>query len=246
LKTVGWCVSDKKPSVRQAKGKSKLAFAACGRQFWNSSSMDPESSIENPIEKAEIIPDFFYELISRIMPGFMAIAILVYASGNHLVEVFSRLELSVFLLMLAWVFGIILDVGFFCTVKFICADFLPRLRGKTLWEGIWKPKRNLWKYSRTARPWERGMLNKSEAQMIFFRTMALICFLLYFLCLLCKIFSLCDALFPILARNTPHGNVLVEICSPILGGVFLLCWRQQSQSLDEALKELTEQQHRRH
>jgi hypothetical protein len=58
-----------------------------------------------------IIPDFYYDLIGRIAPGFVVVAVFLYWSGSNFEVVFSTIGQSVFALTVAWIIGTTLDAG---------------------------------------------------------------------------------------------------------------------------------------
>jgi hypothetical protein len=73
---------------------------------------------ENIIEKAALIPDFFREFISRIVPGVALIGLFIFWSGRSFKEFFSDVTVSFFILIAAWIIGATLDIGIFSIVYF--------------------------------------------------------------------------------------------------------------------------------
>ena len=118
-------------------------------------------SITEPEPKeTQLIPDFFYEFISRIIPGLVVIALSFYWSDSDFKAISSSLGLSLFVLVAAWIIGTTLDVGVFMVVKWICPGLLKKIPAS---------HRDIWEYLCKAKSWERESYNKAEALRIFFR-----------------------------------------------------------------------------
>ena len=165
-----------------------------------------------------IIPDFFAELISRIAPGFVVIALFLFWSGKDIKGVFSTVGLSVFVLAAAWIIGITLDVGIFCVGK--------KFHIETLLNKLPSDDKNYhWKYLRTAKAWERGIINKQKALVIFFRNMMSVCGLTTLICIIVEFSSSLESLLPVLYSHCRCYGLLAFV----LFFVYWLCWLAQRQ-----------------
>ena len=83
---------------------------------------------EEPEKLTGLVPEFYFELIARIIPGLGAIWISMCWSGCDFKTVYSSLGLSAFILVGAWVIGVTLDVGVFRVYRKILGNrFVPEL-----------------------------------------------------------------------------------------------------------------------
>ena len=62
-------------------------------------------------DKAELIPDFFRELMSRIIPGLVVVFLFIYWSENKHKLALSETSTFTLFLLPAWIIGITLDLG---------------------------------------------------------------------------------------------------------------------------------------
>jgi hypothetical protein len=211
-----------------------------------------------------IIPDFYYDLIGRIAPGFVAITVSVYWSGSNFEVVFSTIGQSVFALVIAWLIGVTLDVGvYYIGTSFRLDEFLKCLKSNGLKISClknWKRallkrsqvskagENHVYNYLSKASPWERGSLIKQQALLILYRNMLSICALTALICFFMRFFpewlsSSLNSLLPVLHCHYWRYFVLTVVFSLI----FAVCWWHQSISLDawdEFIKK-NEQQDRR-
>lgn len=150
---------------------------------------EQEEKVSEQGEKlAAIIPDFFFELISRIAPGFVVIVLSLYWAGSDFKAVVFTIGLSVFMLAAAWIIGVTLDVGVYSIGKILHLDkWLLRdpegeLSPVTEKVDTEEVEYDRWEYLRKASSWERGRIIKAEAQLIFFRNMMSVCALTAVIC----------------------------------------------------------------
>ena len=171
------------------------------------------------------IPDFFYELIARIIPGVAVVAICIYGSNGDFETVYSSVGLSVFVLVAGWIIGVTLDLGVFGGWKWLCRHN----------QRLEKTASDLSQYAWIVRkllPWDRKLVTKAHAQIVFFRSMTVICLLIVCIC----VAMLCGAVlrFPppdfLLPALHDHHLRYGAVCL-ILALVFLACWKWQHQEL---------------
>ena len=165
-----------------------------------------------------IVPDFFADLIGRIVPGFVVITLSLYFSGNDLKAAFSTFGLSVFVLAAAWIIGVTLDVGVYCILKGPCADKLLKLKPFPD-----DPHNCHWDYLCNTNTWERGIINKARALSVFFRNMLFICALTALACVIAEFVSCLNSLLPLLYSHRWRYVFLALFFSR----VFYLCWIEQ-------------------
>ena len=169
-----------------------------------------------------VIPDFFFEFISRIIPGLVVIALCLYWSDSNLKVIFSNIESSFFVLVASWIIGTTLDLGVFLIVKRICPKCLLD-KTKTTDLDIWKKLCEL-------NSWQREYYFKTQAVCIFFRGMASISALS-----VCLIFIITsshlkmDSVLPALLRHPWVYGILGVIFSI----VFVWCWWAENGALHE-------------
>jgi hypothetical protein len=187
----------------------------------------------NEENAAQIIPDFFAEFIGRITPGLVVIALAVFWSGKNFKAVFSSVELSVFVLAAAWIIGITLDMGIFCIGKLFyldrCEKLLPPLN----------TGEDYWKYILNAKAWERGIINKQMAQLIFFRNMMSICALMALISIAMNFPSSLNFLLPVL----DNYHQIFGILGSVFFFVFGLCWQAQRETIRVDWKEVWSKKH---
>ena len=213
---------------------------------------DENQSTDEPV-KGELIPEFFVEFISRIVPGLVVIFLFFYWQKDGLKNIsdhkddFSGLGLSLFILVAAWVIGVTLDVGVFIIFRKILKKRADDHSNKI-------PK--IWETMHLAKPWERGNIAKAAAQMLFFRSMVSICAIVVVLSALMEIqfllvshyrdcnfvdiipdsimdfLSELKELFPILYEH----NGFYAFISIALGVVFYYVWEVQPDSLTAAIE----------
>jgi hypothetical protein len=197
-----------------------------------------DQSTDEPV-KGELIPEFFVEFISRIVPGLVVIFLFFYWQKNGLKTIsdhkddFSGLGLSLFIFVAAWVIGVTLDVGVFIVFRKIKIF-------KAYAEKHEKSIPAIWENMHLAKPWERGNIAKAAAQMIFFRNMVSICAMVFVLCLCDFIgatttidfFSELKEFFP----NLYNHKGFYAFASIVLGLVFYFVWEAQPNSLTEAIE----------
>ena len=112
-----------------------------------------EDNDDNPTmnEKgAQLIPDFFYEFISRIIPGLIVIALCFFWSGTNFdsksITTPFLAGTSFFSLLLGWVIGTTLDVGVFVVANPLKEIFVKKnhhekksdILEADYWEGLKK------------------------------------------------------------------------------------------------------------
>lgn len=193
---------------------------------------EPEEKLSEQAGKlTEIIPDFFFELISRIAPGFVVIALSLYWGGCDFKTVFSNTGLSAWMLpaalAAAWIIGVTLDVGVFCIGKKLRLDEWLLQGPKDGSQA--DPKSGLqpdpkdhdeykrWQYRCKSSSWERGRMGKAEAQVIFFRNMMSVCALTALICVIMELSSSLDSLLPVL-----HGHPWTYLALAIF--FFFIFW----------------------
>lgn len=134
---------------------------------------------------ATLIPEFSSELIARIIPGLVAIIILIYSISGDFPMAHSTIGLEVFksviLLVAAWIVGLTLDVGVFAVGVFA----KERLKWKWLKKAVGEdlPPARALEVTRELDDWERKLLSKHVALRIFFRNMAVVSALTGLTCL---------------------------------------------------------------
>ena len=187
-----------------------------------------KNMLEPETNNTQVIPDFFYEFISRIIPGLVVITISLYWSDSDIKAIFSSVGLSLFVLVAAWIIGMTLDAGGFTIVKRICPQrFLEKIPSchPNTHDHLCKTNR-----------WEREIFSKAQAQSIFFRSMTTICALSIFLTSTVTIFSsklnsMCPALLKHLPALLRHPWIY-GICGFVFFFVFLSCWWAQRKCLE--------------
>jgi len=132
------------------------------------------------------IPEFFFEFIARIVPGLVLLAaacflfhgdfsvLYAYATAGN--TAISSLGTSGFLLVVAWIFGVVLDVGLFTVVKLLPLKKCP----PPFKNWIPSPEENetFLKTILTMEPWKREAVYKMKSLGIFYRSMGVICALI--------------------------------------------------------------------
>jgi hypothetical protein len=186
------------------------------------STTDPEP------KETQIIPDFFYEFIARIIPGLVFIALCLYWSDSDFKAISASVGLSLFVLVAAWIIGTTLDLGVFVIVNLICP--------KCLLEKIPAPHPDTWDHLCKTKSWEREIYKKTEAVCIFYRSMASICALMVFLIFIVTTFSLTlDSVLPALTKHLPallRHPWVYGILGVIFFFVFVSCWWAQKNALE--------------
>lgn len=196
-------------------------------------------------ELTTIIPDFFFELIGRIAPGFVVIALSLYwtGSGSDFKTVFSNIGLSAFALAAAWIIGVTLDIGVYCILAML-RDVGVYCIGKRLpFEKWWPPHPEdygfvRWEYLLDASVWERGIINKTQALLIFFRNMMSVCALTALICIIMEYSSTLDSWLLVFRLRLELGQILDSllpvlhihhlrygILADVFLFVFFLSWR---------------------
>jgi hypothetical protein len=170
------------------------------------------------------IPEFFYDIIARMIPGLLAIVIYMYWSKADFKSVVSNVGMSGFVLVAAWVVGVTLDVGVFAIAKKICS-------GKWL-QKVAPDLNPLLGITRKLPPFERRLIAKALAQIIFFRNMMVICGSAALICLVMCFLPIFDLLLPALRDH----DYLCGLLCVILWWVFWLCWKLQRGSVADWLK----------
>ena len=191
---------------------------------------DGESSV------AGGIPDFFYELIARIIPGVVVIAISIYwFSGNF--KTSSGVELSVFVffgLVAAWIIGVTLDLGVFVGWKwFVGRKWLLRLRHYLKREEFVSDLIQYGWIVRKLEPLDRKLVTKAHAQIVFFRSMTAICAFAVLICLA----MLCVPYWGFLLPALDDCAGFYALIYSILALVFWSCWKWQHGELEKWYKE---------
>jgi hypothetical protein len=185
--------------------------------------------------QAWVIPDFFYELIARMIPGLVAIAIFMYwsksdfnkvvASGGAPVNEYSKVVsiagLSVFGLVAGWVIGVTLDVGAYAIGK----QFFPELQ-KEFAPDVTPSLEVVQWLSDT----DRKIMTKQTAVKILFRNMMVICALTGVICQGMCFWPEWHLWVSFLPGLHDH-YVRYEYLCWILAFVFWLCWKQQRSGL---------------
>jgi len=126
--------------------------------------MDNVEPEKVPEQLTGLVPDFFFELIARIVPGLVGVLSCVYWSGRD----FKPDHFGVLtLLVAAWVVGVTLDVGVYRIVYAILPEkvrheVVPDLRPTT-------------EFFRELPVRDRGILFKQFALLVFLRGMMVIC-----------------------------------------------------------------------
>ena len=103
------------------------------------------------------IPDFIYDFIGRIIPGLIVISLYLYWTGKGLECFHHTFEISLFILVAAWVIGVTLDEGVFFFWKLFRKSVFPGDDPLPRWES------------------EPASLVKHKGLGIFYRSMAVIC-----------------------------------------------------------------------
>ncbi len=126
--------------------------------------MDNVEPQKVPDQLTGLVPEFFFELIARIVPGLVGVLSCVYWSGRDLKDDhFGVLGL----LVAAWVVGVALDVGVYRIVYAILPEevrknVVPDLRPTT-------------EFIRELPAYDRGILMKQFALLVFLRAMIVMC-----------------------------------------------------------------------
>jgi hypothetical protein len=171
------------------------------------------------------IPDFFYELIARIIPGAAVVAICIYGANGDFKAVYSSVGLSVSVLVAGWVIGVTLDLGVFAGWEWLSPERLRKNIAPDLIEYAWIDRKLL--------PWDRKLVTKARAQIVFFRSMTAICVFTVLICVAMLYFPRWDFLLPALHDHAwSYGTVCF-----ILIWVFGSCWKWQHDELEEWYKE---------
>jgi len=195
-----------------------------------------EDNDDNPTmnEKgAQLIPDFFYEFISRIIPGLIVIALCFFWSGTNFdsksITTPFLAGTSFFSLLLGWVIGTTLDVGVFVVANPLKEIFVKKNHHEKKSDIL---EADYWEGLKKMTAWERNYFHKQTALKIFFRNMASICFLTTIIIFIHR-FGL-DSEFPALERYLPDlltrnsGGYL--IWSLFFGVIFFFGWRSYYRS----------------
>jgi|SRR5208282_3384198 len=208
---------------------------------------------------AGLIPDFFYELIARIAPGSIAIALSIYWANGDFETVYSSGVLSVFLLVPAWIIGVTLDLSVFSVLRPI---FYRHKKPKDLeapkdvkgLKGWAKVVHYFIPYEdptlEVIEKWpslERVLFTKKKAEVIFLRIMCTLCAVIALVCMVMNPFLPLGGWlrhhFPSpsswdyatwLGNKLPilqlHSRPFFWLCL-ILTVVFYWCWREESYAL---------------
>jgi hypothetical protein len=185
-----------------------------------------------------VIPDYFYELIARMIPGSIAIAISMYWSESDFGKVASSVGLSVFALGVAWVLGATLDVGaftFFKNAKRVCMrlDVKAFTFSKTAkWfqdklETFACPVNPKLEVVRGLSDLDRRTITKAMALKILFRNMLVICVLTMLICLGMHVCPSRDFYLPRLQND--YWLYALLCCFLIV--VFWGCWKELDSSI---------------
>jgi hypothetical protein len=180
-----------------------------------------------PEKLSGLVPDFYFELIARIIPGSIVILSFIYWSGRELKEVFSTFGVSALLLMAAWIIGVILDLGLYAA----CPKMLAPPELSSSLETV-----------RALQPWDRRIYFKQYALLIFLRGMAVVCGLTALITVLMRFCS-----------GELSGSPVIQVCSgwfsdlpvlhehylryglpcTVLQLVFFLSWRVHRARVDQ-------------
>jgi hypothetical protein len=126
--------------------------------------MEPEKV---PEQLTGLVPDFFFELIARIPPGLVGVLSCVYWSGRDLkADHFGVLGL----LVAAWVVGVTLDVGVYRIVYAILPELPEKVRNNVV-----PDLRPTTEFFRELPVWDRGILFKQFALLVFLRGIMVMC-----------------------------------------------------------------------
>ena len=201
--------------------------------------MSNDDSAENP---TVFVPDFFFECIARIIPGLVVVAICIYWSKGNFETVYSHSWVSVFVLVGAWIIGVILDIGFYAIAKSFAGVFKSVV--KFILPGKWVTKLHEWVrkvapvidlgFIRQLGSWDRSRAIKSSAQVIFYRSMGEICFLTLVACGVMYLAPRWDFWLP--GLHDQGGRY--ALVSVILFLVFVLCWTTQRVAFGELVEEM--------
>jgi hypothetical protein len=165
------------------------------------------------------VPDFFYELIARIIPGVVVVAISIYWSKGDFKTVYSSVGLSVFMLVAAWIIGVTLDIGVFAGYK-LCPEKYRQKITPDLSTYAWILRKLL--------PFDRKLVTKALALIVFFRIMTIICVFALLICVAMLLFPRWDFFLPALHDHFWRYGLV----SVILALVFGICWNEQHRELD--------------
>jgi hypothetical protein len=166
-----------------------------------------------PEQITGFVPDFFFELIARIVPGLVAILTCAYWSGGDFKAAYSNAGPLALLLVAAWVVGVTLDVVVYRIVyavlpKGVRTTVVPDLRPPT-------------EFFRRLPVWDRRILFKQFALLVFLRGMMVLCAVTGVVCVVMWLWSGALCYLPVLYQHYRRYGV---ICS-ILALLFGVSWR---------------------
>lgn len=197
--------------------------------------------MEKELDKlGTVIPEFFYELVTRAFPGIVVLSVCFYWSGGNFKDVFSTggesgFVLAGFVLIMAWIVGITLDAGAYQIGKLLRFDkLLDSFPKDTKGDGL--------DYIRRVEAWERKLIFMQMALVIFFRSMGVICFFTFCVSILNFLFSVLNCSLLVFNRFQAKlpllcGHfVIYGLVSFVFACVFGLCWHEQRKSVIELCK----------
>jgi hypothetical protein len=166
-----------------------------------------------PEQVTGLVPDFFFELIARIVPGLVAILTCAYWSGGDFKAAYSNAGPFALLLVAAWVVGVTLDVVVYRIVyailpKGVRTKFVPDLRPPM-------------EFIRRLPVWDRRILFKQFALLVFLRGMMVLCAVTGVVCVIMWLWSGALYYLPVLYQ---HYGCYGVICS-IFALLFWVSWR---------------------
>jgi hypothetical protein len=151
------------------------------------------------------------------------VAIAIYWSGGDFKTVYSNVGLSVFVLVVAWIIGVTLDIGVFAGFK-LCPEKYRQQIVPDLSKYAWIFRKLL--------PFDRKLVTKSLALIVFFRIMTVICVFAVLIPVAMLLFPSRDFFLPAL-HDHPWRYGLV---SGIFALVFGFCWNEQHRELESWFK----------
>jgi hypothetical protein len=192
------------------------------------------------------VPDFFSELIARVIPGVVVVAISIYWYNGDFKKVYSD-GLWVVALVVAWIIGVTLDLGVF-GIYMLCLEKLRKivhdiitsawmlrhaeaifckLVTKILQEIVHDFGTSAWML-RDVEPLFRKLVTKMFAVLVFFRSMAVFCGFTVAICVVMPICPWCDFFLPRLGCCP----CLYLVVSLVLGLVFGFCWYEEHRQIN--------------
>lgn len=184
----------------------------------------------------QFIPDFFRELISRIIPGLVVIALCLYWSKGDFKATYSSVAISVFVIMTAWIIGVTLDVPLYVAYQSLIG--VKKIKENPIAKRIILEPLDDWDVLCKATSWERGAIIKSVALTTFYRNMSAIGALTALLT-----HPSFGGIFPALITMFP-GLFAYRLWYMILGLFcwvsFACCWYSNRKGINEHLEKLKE------